>query len=57
MQLETNKDKLVDYIRQNIVGSHQDTLIQTVYGEKPMVYGDYMASGRGLKFIEEYIQT
>ena len=28
----------------------------TVYGEVPMVYGDYTASGKSLKFIEDYIK-
>jgi hypothetical protein len=28
-----------------------------VYGDKPMVYADYTASGRNLRFIEDYLAT
>lgn len=44
-------------MRDNIIGNHNDYLIKTVYGEKPLVYADYTASGRSLKFIESYIQN
>ena len=30
--------------------------LRTPFGEKPLVYADYTASGRGLDFIEEYIR-
>jgi predicted transcriptional regulator len=53
--LEKNKGMLLQYIRDNVIGSSSDTLIQTVYGEKPLVYADYTASGRSLRFIETYI--
>lgn len=55
--LRDNKEHLLQYIRENIVGSAHDTMIRTVYGEKPMVYADYTASGRTLRFIEDYIAT
>ena len=29
--------------------------IPTIYGNKPLVYADYTASGRCLSFIEDYI--
>lgn len=54
--LHANKQKLLENIRANVIGSSEDTLIQTVYGEKPLVYADYTASGKSLRFIEEYIQ-
>ena len=54
--MEKNKDKFLDYIRENVIGSNNDTLIQTPYGEKPLVYADYTASGKSLRFIEDYIQ-
>ena len=54
--LAKNKDKLLQYVRDNIVGSNNDTAIQTPYGEKPLVYADYTASGKSLRFIEEYIE-
>jgi hypothetical protein len=53
--LEKNKEVLLQYIRDNVIGSSSNTLIQTVYGEKPLVYADYTASGRSLRFIETYI--
>ena len=53
--LVKNKEVLLQYIRDNVIGSSRDTLIQTVYGEKPLVYADYTASGRSLRFIETYL--
>jgi len=53
--LQKNKDKLLAYVRDNVIGSNNDTLIQTAYGEKPLVYADYTASGKGLRFIEKYM--
>ncbi|MEZ4655671.1 MAG: aminotransferase class V-fold PLP-dependent enzyme [Candidatus Eisenbacteria bacterium] len=41
-------------LRAEIVGA--DTLIPTPFGEKPMVYCDYTASGRCLSFVERYLQ-
>lgn len=55
--MDRNKDKLLDYVRENVIGSNNDTLIQTPYGEKPLVYADYTASGKSLRFIEDYIQS
>jgi selenocysteine lyase/cysteine desulfurase len=54
--LSANKDKLISYIRQNIIGSNIDTLLRTVFGEKPHLYVDYTASGKSLRFIEDYMQ-
>jgi hypothetical protein len=56
-QLETNKDKLIEYVRDNIIGSTDGTLLRTVFGEKPQIYCDYTASGKSLHFIEEYIRS
>ncbi|MCK5146694.1 aminotransferase class V-fold PLP-dependent enzyme [bacterium] len=41
------------YLRDQIVGI--DTTFKTPYGDRLMVYCDYTASGRCLKFIEKYI--
>ena len=54
-RLEKNKDKLIEYMRKNIIGSEEEYLIRTVYGQKPLVYSDYTASGKSLRFIEDYI--
>ncbi|HBN15901.1 MAG TPA: aminotransferase [Pseudohongiella sp.] len=47
-------DSLIEKIRSDIIGC--DGAMTTVFGPKPMVYADYTASGRSLKFIEELIQ-
>lgn len=41
-------------IRDNIIG--EQTQIETPFGSKPLVYADYTASGRSLRFIEDFIQ-
>ncbi|WP_052761066.1 aminotransferase class V-fold PLP-dependent enzyme [Sedimenticola thiotaurini] len=43
-----------DYLRSQIIGI--DTVLQTPFGERCMVYADYTASGRGVQFVEEYLQ-
>ncbi|MBT3531093.1 MAG: aminotransferase class V-fold PLP-dependent enzyme [Gammaproteobacteria bacterium] len=45
---------LIEKIRESLIGERQ--LIETSFGKKPLVYADYTASGRPLKFIEDYIQ-
>ena len=42
-----------DFLRENIVGI--DSTFNTPFGQRLMVYCDYTASGRCLKFIEQYI--
>jgi selenocysteine lyase/cysteine desulfurase len=53
-------DKLPDglnreFLRQQIVGV--DSTFTTPFGERLMVYCDYTASGRCLRFVETYIQS
>jgi len=43
----------LNWLRSQVIGV--DATIQTPFGEKPMLYADYTASGRALKFIEEYL--
>ncbi len=45
--------QLVAKIRDSVIGDGQ--LIETSFGQKPLVYADYTASGRSLDFIEEFI--
>lgn len=52
---QPNKEKLLAYIHDNVIGSH--TMLHTPFGDKPQVYCDYTASGKPLTFIEKYIQT
>ncbi len=42
------------YLRQQIVGV--DSTFETPFGERLMVYCDYTASGRCLRFVESYLQ-
>jgi selenocysteine lyase/cysteine desulfurase len=46
---------LIEKVRQSVIGDR--LLINTPYGEKPLIYADYTASGRALGFIEDYIQN
>src|SRR5210317_57106 len=43
------------FLREQIVGV--DSTFQTPFGERIMVYCDYTASGRCLKFVEHYLQS
>jgi hypothetical protein len=43
------------WLRQQIVGV--DSTFETPFGERLMVYCDYTASGRCLRFVESYIQS
>ncbi len=42
-----------EYLRSQIVGV--DAPLQTPFGERRLVYADYTASGRSLRFVEEYL--
>lgn len=51
-----NKSSLdPQFLRQQIVGV--DSTFETPFGERLMVYCDYTASGRCLKFVESYLQS
>lgn len=45
---------LIDQIRQSVIGA--GTPIRTPFGDMPLIYADYTASGRALTFIEDYIR-
>lgn len=47
-------NSLIQKIREDVIGQRQ--AIATPFGEKPLVYADYTASGRSLGFIEDYIR-
>jgi selenocysteine lyase/cysteine desulfurase len=47
--------KLVEYVRESIIGDNEP--FTTPYGDRIVTYCDYVASGKPLKFIEEYIRT
>ena len=43
----------LEWLRKEIIG--RNTPIETPFGTKPLVYADYTASGRSVKFIENYL--
>ncbi len=45
---------LIELIRQSVIG--EGAAIPTPFGERPLIYADYTASGRALSFVEDYIQ-
>lgn len=45
---------LLQKIRDSVIGDRQ--LITTAFGDKPMIFADYTASGRALTFIERIIR-
>ena len=47
------QDYSLELIRKQIIGN--DLLFDTPFGERHLLYTDYTASGRGVKFIEEKI--
>jgi selenocysteine lyase/cysteine desulfurase/tRNA(Ile)-lysidine synthase TilS/MesJ len=51
---DPSKSKLIEYIRNNIIGD--DEVFKSPYGYRKITYCDYIASGRSLAFIEEYIR-
>ncbi|MFT5481451.1 MAG: selenocysteine lyase/cysteine desulfurase [Halieaceae bacterium] len=45
---------LLEKIRAGIIGER--AMIPTTFGDKPLVYADYTASGRSLSIVEDYIR-
>jgi len=45
----------LDWIRSQIIG--KDLLFETPFGKRHLLYADYTASGRGLKFVEEKVNN
>jgi hypothetical protein len=49
-----NTNSLLEYIRSNVIGDNE--IYPGPYGYRKITYCDYIASGRSLKFIEDYIR-
>ncbi len=52
--MKTNSRLEPAFLREQLIGA--DVQIDTPFGERLMVYGDYTASGRCLLFVERYLQ-
>ncbi len=48
------RENLLEQIRESVIGERR--LIPTSFGDKPLVYADYTASGRSLSFIEDTLR-
>jgi selenocysteine lyase/cysteine desulfurase len=47
------QNDMIEHLRMNIIGDR--CIIKTPFGKKEVVYADYTASGRALKFVEDYV--
>lgn len=47
-------EALVDAIQDNVIGEGAE--FRTAFGPRPLVYADWVASGRALRFVEEMVQ-
>ena len=54
MLREADADTLIDTIRAGVIGEAHP--IKTPFGYRPLVYADYVASGRSLTFIEDLVR-
>lgn len=54
LEIPENTKTLLETIRNGVLGS--DVKIPTPFGQKQMVYADYVASGKSLSFIEDYLR-
>ena len=45
---------LIEKIRANLIGEQHP--ISTPFGQKPLIYMDYTASGRSLQFVEDFMR-
>ncbi|MFT5571371.1 MAG: selenocysteine lyase/cysteine desulfurase [Cryomorphaceae bacterium] len=52
--MNTENNSLLCSIRKSVIGENHT--IHTAFGEKPLVYADYTASGRSLSMIEDFIR-
>ncbi|QIL89044.1 aminotransferase class V-fold PLP-dependent enzyme [Microbulbifer sp. SH-1] len=51
----TKTESLLQRIRDNVIGERMP--MQTPFGQRPLIYADYTASGRALRFIEDAIRN
>ncbi|WP_105104256.1 aminotransferase class V-fold PLP-dependent enzyme [Microbulbifer pacificus] len=54
-EIDNNTESLLQRIRDNVIGERMP--LQTPFGQRPLIYADYTASGRALTFIEDAIRN
>jgi hypothetical protein len=54
LKLAPAEQKIIDHVRGDVIGS--DVAIATPFGHRELVYCDYVASGRALKSVEQFIR-
>jgi selenocysteine lyase/cysteine desulfurase len=53
-QASLDRNDLVDFLRSGLIG--EGMMIETPFGERPLVYADYVASGRALSVVEDVVR-
>jgi selenocysteine lyase/cysteine desulfurase len=53
-QASLDRSDLVDVLRSGVIGD--GILIDTPFGQKPLIYADYVASGRALTVVEDFVR-
>ena len=51
---QCNPEEFAQYINSNIIGN--DTTFVTPFGRRRIIYCDHVASGRSVKFIEDFLR-
>ncbi|HEY8568851.1 aminotransferase class V-fold PLP-dependent enzyme [Microbulbifer sp.] len=55
LEIDNKTESLLQRIRDNVIGERMP--MQTPFGQRPLIYADYTASGRALTFIEDAIRN
>lgn len=55
IEIHSKMESLLQRIRDNVIGERMP--MQTPFGQRPLIYADYTASGRALTFIEDAIRN
>lgn len=53
-QASLDRNDLVDFLRSGLIG--EGMMIETPFGERPLIYADYVASGRALNVVEDFVR-